>query len=206
MRMRDTLGMNVVLFVATGIIPLLFYLKTYGVLTNALKQNKPLLNHAGVQPMDIFLARSVLEFFTQLFVLLLFAVAIFLFVEKYSFGSALSVLANIFGLWIAGIGAGLLVGSLVVFAESLPNIVAGFNRLIYITSGVFFTLDMMPPSVAEYAAYNPLLHFVDGVRGNFNPLMGGSRIDITYGFAWAFSLLALGLIADRALRHRVLDR
>lgn len=205
-RMRDTLGMNVVLFVATGIIPLFFYLKTFAVLTNALKQNRPLLNHSGVQPMDIFLARSILEFFTQLLVLILFVVVIYVAVEQYRFGSVVSIMANLFGLWIMGIGAGLTVGSLVVYAESLPNIVSGFNRIIYITSGVFFTLDMMPPAVAEYAAYNPLLHFVDGVRGNFNPLMGGTRVDIVYGFSWAVGILAFGLVADRALRHRVLDR
>ena len=205
-RMRDSLGMNVVLFVATGVIPLFFYLKTFNSLTNALRQNRPLLNHAGIQPMDIFFARSTLEFFTQLFVFILFAVTIYLYVDKYSFGSPLSVLANMFGLWIMGIGAGLLVGSLVVYFESLPNVMNGFNRIIYVTSGVFFTLDRLPPSVAEYASYNPLLHFVDGVRGNFNPLMGGGRVDIVYGFSWAFAILMLGLIADRALRHRVLDR
>ncbi len=205
-RMRDTLGMNVVLFVATGIIPLFFYLKTYSSMMNALRQNRPLLNHASVQPMDIFLARAVLEFFTQLLVLIVFAAAIYFVVEQYRFGNISSVFANLFGLWIAGIGMGLLVGSLVVHLESLPNIMTGFNRIIYITSGVFFTLDMMPAKVAEYAAYNPLLHFVDGVRGNFNPLMGGSRVDISYGYMWAIAIFALGLIADRALRHKVLER
>ena len=205
-RMKDTLGMNVVLFVATGIIPLFFYLKTYTALTNALKQNRPLLNHASVQPMDIFLARATLEFFTQLLVLVIFAAAIYFAVEQYRFGSILSVVANLFGLWITGIGMGLIIGSLVVYAESLPNIMTGFNRIIYITSGVFFTLDMMPASVAEYVAYNPLLHFVDGVRGNFNPLMGGTRVDIGYAYMWAIGIFTLGLIADRALRHKVLDR
>lgn len=205
-RARDSLGMNVVLFVATGVIPLFIYLKTYSHLTNALKQNRPLLNHSRVQPMDIYLARAILEFFTQLFVFIVFISFIYLFVDKYSFGSAWSVLVNMFGLWIFGIGAGLTLGSLVVFAESIKNVMDGVNRLVYITSGVFFTLDMMPASVAEYLAYNPLLHFVDGVRGNFSPLMGGSRVDIGYGFAWAAAVLALGLIADRALRRRVLDR
>ena len=205
-RMRDTFGMNVVLFVATGIIPLFFYLKTFSSMTNALKQNRPLLNHAAVQPMDIFLGRALLEFFTQLLVLIIFATVIYFAVEPYRFGSVFSVVANLFGLWIMGIGMGLTIGSLVVYVESLPNIMAGFNRIIYITSGVFFTIEIMPPTVAEYAAYNPLLHFVDGVRANFNPLMGDSRIDIVYGYEWALSILAFGLIADRALRHKVLDR
>lgn len=205
-RMRDTLGMNPVLFVATGLIPLFFYLKTFGVLTSALRQNRPLLNHSRVQPMDIYLARSILEFFTQLLVLFLFVSVIYVAFEEFRFGSVFSIFVNLFGLWIIGIGAGLAVGSLVVYAESLPNIISGFNRVIYITSGVFFTLDRMPAQVAEYAAYNPLLHFVDGVRGNFNPLMGGSRVDIFYAYSWAIAILAFGLIADRALRHRVLDR
>lgn len=205
-RMRDTLGMNPVLFVATGLIPLFFYLKTFGVLTNALRQNRPLLNHARVQPMDIYLARSILEFFTQLLVLFLFVSVIYVAFEEFRFGSIFSIFANLFGLWIIGIGAGLAVGSLVVYAESLPNIISGFNRIIYITSGVFFTLDRMPATVAEYAAWNPLLHFVDGVRGNFNPLMGGSRVDIGYAYMCAIIILGFGLVADRALRHRVLDR
>ncbi|MBX3490794.1 ABC transporter permease [Parvibaculum sp.] len=205
-RLRDTLGMNVVLFVSTGVVPLFFYLKTYGGLTNALRQNRPLLNHSLVQPMDIFFARSVLEFFTQLFVFILFVSFIFVFVEKYTFGSAMSVFANMFGLWITGIGAGLIIGSLASLADSIKNVMDGLNRLVYITSGVFFTLDRMPPQVAEYAAYNPLLHFVDGVRGNFSPLMGGSRVDIVYGYSWAVAILVLGLIADRALRRRVLDQ
>jgi len=205
-RARDTLGMNVVLFVTTGVVPLFVYLKTYNHLTNALRQNRPLLNHARVQPMDIFFARGILEFLTHIFVLILFVSVIYVFVDRFAFGSALSVLANLFGLWIVGIGAGLALGSLSVFIESIKNVMDGLNRLIYITSGVFFTLDMMPSSVAKYMAYNPLLHFVDGVRGNFNPLMGGSRVDIAYGFSWAAAILFFGLLADRALRRRVLDR
>jgi len=205
-RARDSLGMNVVLFVATGVIPLFIYLKTYNHLTSALKQNRPLLNHSRVQPMDIYLARAILELFTQMFVFVVFIAFVYIFVDKYSFGSAWSVLANMFGLWIFGIGAGLTLGSLVVFAESIKNIMDGANRLVYITSGVFFTLDMMPATVAQYLTYNPLLHFVDGVRGNFNPMMGGSRVDIGYGFSWAVAVLMLGLIADRALRRQVLDR
>ncbi|MBO6636243.1 MAG: ABC transporter permease [Parvibaculum sp.] len=205
-RMRDTLGMNVVLFVATGIIPLFFYMKTYSGLVNVLKQNRPLLNHPGVQPMDIFFARSILEFFTQLFVFIVFVVAIYLFIEEYKFGNVWSILTNLFGLWITGIGMGLLIGSLVVFAESIKNVMDGSNRIIYVASGVFFTLDMMPPAVAEYLEWNPLLHFVDGVRGNFNPLMGGTRVDIGYAYVCAVAILFCGLVADRALRHRVLDR
>lgn len=205
-RMRDSLGMNVILFVTTGVVPLFFYLKTYNHLTNALKQNRPLLNHSSVQPMDIFFARSILEFFTQMFVLILFVSFIYVFVEKYAFGDALSVLANVFGLWMVGVGMGLAMGSLTTLAESLKNVMDGFNRIIYLTSGVFFTLDMMPASVAKYASYNPLLHFVDGVRGNFSPLMGGSRVDITYGYSWAVGIFVFGLVADRALRRRVLDR
>ncbi|MBX3493726.1 MAG: ABC transporter permease [Parvibaculum sp.] len=205
-RARDSLGMNVILFVATGVIPLFIYLKTYNHLTNALKQNRPLLNHSRVQPMDIYLARALLELFTHILVFIVFVSFIYMFVDKYSFGSAWSVLSNMFGLWIFGIGAGLALGSLVVFAESIKNVMDGLNRLIYITSGVFFTLDMMPASVAKYLTYNPLLHFVDGVRGNFNPLMGGSRVDFSYGIAWAVAVLVLGLVADRALRRRVLDR
>ena len=205
-RARDALGMNMVLFVTTGVVPLFVYLKTYNQLTNALKQNRPLLNHSRVQPMDIFFARSILELFTHIFVLILFVTFIYVFVDKYTFGNALSVLVNLFGLWIFGIGAGLALGSLAVFVESIKNVMDGLNRLLYITSGVFFTLDMMPASVAQYMAYNPLLHFVDGVRGNFNPLMGGTRVDIVYAFSWAVGILALGLLADRALRSRVLDR
>lgn len=205
-RARDTLGMNVVLFVATGVIPLFFYMKTYSGLTNVLKQNRPLLNHPSIQPMDIFLARSVLEFFTQLLVLIVFVLAIYVFVEEYTFGNVWSILANLFGLWITGIGMGLLIGSIVVFAESIKNVMDGTNRLVYVTSGIFFTLDMMPHAIAEYLKWNPLLHFVDGVRGNFNPLMGGTRVDIGYGYTWALAILFIGLIADRALRNKVLDR
>ena len=152
-RARDSLGMNVILFVATGVIPLFIYLKTYNHLTNALKQNRPLLNHSRVQPMDIYLARALLELFTHILVFIVFVSFIYMFVDKYSFGSAWSVLSNMFGLWIFGIGAGLALGSLVVFAESIKNVMDGLNRLIYITSGVFFTLDMMPASVAV-STYN----------------------------------------------------
>lgn len=205
-RMRDSLGMNPFLFVATGIIPLFFYVKTEAVLTNALKQNRHLLNHASIQPMDIYLGRAALEFFTQLLVLTLFVIFIYIVIEPYRFGSVFWVVANLFGLWIFGIGVGLTVASLITYAEWLPSVMSGLNRLIYITSGVFFTLDQMPTSLAQYAAYNPLLHFVDGVRGNFNPLMGGSRVDIAYGYCWALGVLAVGLVADRALRRRVLDR
>lgn len=205
-RLRHEDAMSLPLFITTGVIPYFLYSKTYGELSNALRQSKPLLKHPSVQPMDIFIARSGLEFMNQSFVFVLFLFLIYLFVEPLSVANPLGVLINMFGLWIFGIGMGLAVGSFVAFAESVRNVMGVVNRFLYLTSGVFFTLDRAPESVAKYLSYNPLLHFVEGVRGNFTPLMGGDRVDISYGFGWAFGVLIVGLLADRAYRDRVLNR
>ncbi|MEQ8267724.1 MAG: ABC transporter permease [Parvibaculum sp.] len=205
-RLRHEDAMSLPLFITTGVIPYFLYSKTYGELSNALRQSKPLLKHPRIQPMDIFFARSGLEFMNQSFVFVLFLFVIYLFVEPLSVANPLGVLINMFGLWIFGIGMGLAVGSFVTFAESVQNVMGVVNRFLYLTSGIFFTLDRAPESVAKYLSYNPLLHFVEGVRGNFTPLMGGDRVNIWYGFGCAFAVLAIGLLADRAYRDRVLNR
>lgn len=204
---RDSVGsMSVQLFLATGLMSYFTFQQTYNRLNGSIRSNFALLAHRQVKPLDVVIARALLEGATTLCVLVLFIVAAVYFGEDLRLRDPLKAIAALILLWVMGIGLGLLIETLSVVLQSLRLLVNVLTRFLYFTSGIFFTLSMIGRQTQEFLLYNPLLHLVETVRYSFDSTLVVPEVNLVYPLMWALSILFLGLASDRALRDRTLSR
>lgn len=204
---RQTVGsMSVPLFIATGLMSFFTFQQTYFRLNGSIRSNFALLAHRQVKPLDVVIARALLEGATTLCVLVLFIVAAIYFGEDLRLRDPLKAIAALILLWVMGIGLGLLLESLSAALQSLRLLVNVLTRFLYFTSGIFFTLSMLGGQTQKFLLYNPLLHLVETVRYSFDSTLVVPDVNLVYPLMWAISILFLGLASDRALRDSTLSR
>jgi len=199
---HSPVGDNIGLFILTGIIPWLLYNNVVSSVMNAVNANKALLGYPQVMPLDIVLARVLLDFATLLIVMLIF---LGLFI---SLGTKIRIddfllLMNIAGLLVlAGLGMGLLNTAIIYYAPSWGNIYKAITQPLYFMSGIFYTADFLSPDVYNIVAYNPLLHIIDWFRTAFFKEYESQLIDYNYALAFSIGTFSLGLLVERLTRKR----
>jgi capsular polysaccharide transport system permease protein len=200
-------GMPITQFMLTGITPFLIFRKTMQQTNNAIESNRALLTFPQVTTFDLILARALLEIATMsvVFVLLL-AIA-----DGLGFSihvvDPIGVLISIFLLGIMGLGFGAAFASLRPLFPSIQQMVdVVMGRPLFLSSGVFFTAEMLPSKVREVLLYNPFLHMIEMLRTAFFVEFESRYADSGYASAWALAVLAVGLLIHRALRKQVLKR
>ena len=204
---RHAVGtMPIPLFLATGLMPYFAFSQTYSRLTGAIRTNFALLAHRQVKPLDVILARALLEGATVICVLLLFAAGAAFFGIDVKLHDPLGAIAAFGLLWMLGLGLGLLVEAVSTLIESLRMVMSVAIRFLYFTSGIFFTVSMMQGDLRSSVLTNPVLHLVETVRYSFDPVLTVSEVNLYYPAVVSFSVLFLGMAADRALRDRLLTQ
>ena len=88
--------------------------------------------------------------------------------------------------------------------QQMADVVMG--RPLFLSTGVFFTAEMLPSSVREILLYNPLLHIIEMLRTAFFVEFESRYADPDYALTWATAVLAVGLLIHRALRRQVLKK
>jgi capsular polysaccharide transport system permease protein len=86
--------------------------------------------------------------------------------------------------------------------KQMVNVVMG--RPLFLSSGLFFTAEMLPASARELLLYNPILHMIEMLRSAFFVQFDSRYADPGYAIASAVIVLCLGLLIQRALNRRVL--
>ncbi|MEA2091568.1 MAG: hypothetical protein U9O83_04275, partial [Campylobacterota bacterium] len=60
-------------------------------------------------------------------------------------------------------------------------------------STLMYTVDSLPPVLREIILYNPLVHFIEMIHGNYFAVLDTKYVDYEYMFYWTFVPLFLGL-------------
>jgi capsular polysaccharide transport system permease protein len=197
-------GMDVLSFLATGILTYELFSKNVSRIGDAINGNKALLFYPQVQPIDLVWARAALETAT-LSAIFATIMAVSAFVRgripsidnlPYMFlGLALTALLGIsFGLMLCMLG-------------SVSNVVERLRgpllRPLFWTSGLFFTLDDAPDAAQPYLLYNPVLHAIEMVRDGWFPSYDSPQADPYYVVKFILLFGAVGLLTERVVRRRL---
>ncbi len=205
MRSKDPGGMPLILFMITGIVPFTLFKGPMAQMQGAIAQNRSLFAFPQVTTFDVIIARGILEVmvisFVFAFLLLMADIAGF----SVSIERPLEVLAAITLLAMMGLGLGFAFASISPIIPSMKQISSALlGRPLFVTSGLFFTADSIPPPFREYLLYNPILHVLECLRSAFFFEFESSYGDWNYAMAWAFGLLSGGLLLHQALRRRAI--
>jgi capsular polysaccharide transport system permease protein len=196
-------GMDVWSFVATGLVPYRLFSSCAGRVAEAVNGNKAILYYPQVVPLDLALARGILETatFVAVFALLLGGHAVW----QGAF-AADSLAATLAGLGLAGLlgtTLGLVFCALGQVWPSVDRARGPLLRPLFWVSGVFFTAAALPENVRRVLCWNPVLHAVELVRAGWFEGYGADHADPVYALRWVLGLSLLGLLLERRVRRRI---
>jgi capsular polysaccharide transport system permease protein len=196
-------GMDLFDFIATGIIPYTLFANTVTRVGEAVNGNKALLFYPQVRPLDLVIARSLLEAatFGAVFMALLGIHA--LWRQELAIDSPLLVILGLALASLLGTALGLLFCGLAQVSNVAERARGPLLRPLFWMSGIFFTAELLPEHVRAILLYNPVLHTTELVRAGWFDSYAGEHVDLGYVVAWILALGAAGLLLERAVRRRI---
>jgi capsular polysaccharide transport system permease protein len=196
-------GMDLFSFIATGVVPYTLFTNSVVRVAESVNGNKALLFYPQVQPLDLAIARSLLEAatFGAVYILLLGGHAIVN--KRLEIDTPLLVIAGMGMSSALGSSLGLVFCCLQQYSTVAERARGPLLRPLFWMSGIFFTADSLPDNVRHVMMKNPLLHCTEMVRDGWFASYSDEHTDFSYVITWWLGLLLLGLLLERAVRKRI---
>jgi capsular polysaccharide transport system permease protein len=196
-------GTSVVGFLATGIVPYSLFRETAGRSLSAIEANKGLLFYPQVRPLDLVIARVILEGATQLVVLLIIMGGLALYEGQFRIESSLKVVVGLGLASALGASFGLVLCGLSVFSRSVEQLYPALLRPLFWLSAIFHPVESLPKGFRDILVLNPVIHCIELVRDGWFPGYGARHVDALYTLLWILALAYLGLTLERLARKRL---
>ena len=196
-------NMDIVSFIATGIVPFHMVMRIAERSTTAISANKAMLFYPQVKPLDLILARGALEVATLGIVFVVLVGGSTLASERPAVDSLLTTLLGLGLAGMLGLSLGLVLCAASVYTNSVERLQGPIFRPLFWVSGIFFTCNALPSQAREVLLYNPILHTVELTRDGWFPEYDSQHADAGYVLAWIGVLLLLGLALERSCRRRI---
>lgn len=204
MREKQAHGFPVAAFIYTGWASNKLWLITAGQVMKAIEANKALLYHRNIKPIDLMLARILLEItaITGVFMILGF-VFVFSHIIKPPYSLFHIVIGWYLMVWL-GIGFSFFVSSLNTLTNDFFQKIWGpISLLLFISSGTFFLVEWIPPEARKYVLLLPSVHNVELIRyGFFGPLFH-PYYDISYSVMFNLFLTFFGLVMFKSAEEKI---
>ena len=197
------LGDSLPLFLITGVTPWLLFSHVLDRTMRAVDGNRALLTYPHVMPLDLIIARSVLEAATKIVVFVILCAGCYVGFGPFAVERPLDVLAALASLALIGAGVGMIAAAIAAAFPTFDRLFPAIKRPLYFTSGVFFLAERLPPQARDWLALNPLLHAIEWLRSAFFPDFESTVANPLYPVAFGCCALFLGLIAERLTRLRI---
>ncbi len=198
-------GDSVIVFSTTALIPFMTFNYTSRLMVLTGLWNKPLLSFPVVKPLDLFIARALLETSNSFFVALILLSAEWLYgldvVPRDMTQASLAFAASA----LLGVGFGLFNGVVAQLAKLWATAYVLVIILFWVSCGTFFVPDDLPQQLIDIVSWNPLLHDVEWMRSAYYDGYGSHVMDKSYLLWCGFGSIALGLGLERLVRGRILE-
>ncbi len=203
-RLRVVGGIDTPVWLMTGLLAYNMF-RTIGTqIQNAVTSNQALFTYRQVKPIDTVISRAFLEGLIGLLVAIILFLGSFFFEFGIMPADPLLVFTALFGMWLMGIGFGLVVSVLIVLVPILDKVIKILMMPLYFCSGVIFPLTVVPLPYRDWLVFNPLLHGVEAIRLGFAPYYHAvSGLNLSYLYVFALANLFLGLMLYRVFSMRM---
>lgn len=196
------MGMGVVGFLATGLIPFQMFRNCVDRVMASISANRGLLFYPQVRPISLMTARTLLEGATWISVFGIILVAEAMLLGTFRIDDPLQTMVGLTLMVGLGGSLGAVFCSLAVATPGLDRLTGPLVRPLFWVSGVFFTVDELPPRLAEYFLYNPLIHAITMIRNGWFSSYESHLVNPWYPLAWIVTLSFFGLVLERGVRGR----
>ncbi|WP_347454584.1 ABC transporter permease [Acinetobacter thermotolerans] len=203
-RQRMAPGIEYEVFLINGIIP--FFMFRTGVMlgTSAVESNKGLFSYRSVKPIDALVARNILELLLKFTAYMGFSVSFLWF----GYSISLSEIPNLLFYWlllfIFMFSCSLVFLVIADFSKEIVKILSPLFLILYLASGILYSIHIIPAEYRVYLLYNPLIHIFELMRNAVAPtyaLVPG--ISLSYFIYWIIITLFLGLLLYKRFERRM---
>ena len=196
--------LNYVLAAFTGLVVINFFSSSTFQALVSVVDNGALVNKIRL-PLFIFPASSIGANIFQLMMGVFPLLAIITAISARNIVNIVALIFPIFSLVLVCLGIGLAMSSLYVFFRDLPYFYELFTFLLWISSPVFYPVDIVPEKVRSILAVNPLIPIIESIR---QISLSGDIPAINLIFHALLSgliILTLGWIAFRFCQNQFMD-
>lgn len=202
-RLRTIGGIDTTLWVIVGMLAFFVFRRTGTQVLNAINANQALFSYRQVKPVDTAVVRGALEGLLMIIVASILLLGAALLGHSIMPADPLGVIEALFGLWLVGMGFGLVTSVLAELIPEASQLIKLMMMPLYILSGVIFPISAIPPPYRTWLMLNPVAHGVEAARLGFAPYyhaVSGLSIGYLYGFALVSIFLGLALHRRFALK------
>lgn len=204
MRVNAVGGIDTSLWIMIGLLAYFMFNRTGTQVMNAVSANQALFAYRQVKPVDTVLVRGGLEGFLMIIVAGVVLAGAALFGHTVIPADPLAVLEAFFGLWLVGIGFGLVTSVATELVPELGRVVKLIMMPLYMISGVIFPIAVVPQPYRGWLMVNPVAHGLEAARVGFVPNYHAvPELSITYIYGFALVSIFLGLALHRRFALRL---
>lgn len=200
----DNSALNYVLAAFTGLIVINFFSASTAQALASVVENGGIVNKIRL-PLFIFplstIGANVFQLLMGAFPLLV----IITFILSKSLLNVAALLLPILGLVLVCTGVGLLMSALYVFFRDLSYFYELLTFLLWISSPIFYPVDIVPESVKRFLIFNPILPIIESIR---QISLSGALPDlslIAHSLISGLIVLTIGAIAFSHWRSQFID-
>ena len=197
-------ALNYVLAAFTGLIVINFFSSSTAQALASVVENGGIVNKIRL-PLFIFplstIGANVFQLLMGAFPLL---IIITLLISK-SLLNVAALLLPILGLVLVCTGVGMLMSALYVFFRDLSYFYELLTFLLWISSPIFYPVDIVPESVTRFLIFNPILPIIESIR---QISLSGELPDLTliaHSLISGLIVLAIGTVAFSSWRSQFMD-
>lgn len=198
-------GDSPAIFYGTGILPYILCFYPGRMMNIVMLQNRAMLVLPEIAPMNLIIARALLEILIALIVTLIFFCGAALYGIDFMPNDPIVAAEAIAVAIYLGIGIG-------VFNVVFGTLVGQFYQVAYLlimlglltASGAYIPLIYAPDRFKRWLEWNPLYHVVNWLRSAYYVDNTMIEVDRLYLIGGASIFLALGLLGERLLRGKLL--
>lgn len=195
-------GMPVILFLLLGFIPWYIFSGVLRMSMEAVKTNRALLTFPQIFPLDLYISSGIVVWATEVVILLLFFLGLTLTGVKFTLHDPITLFSMLVLVGFFGLGLGIVLSIITLYVPVVDKIVPMVLRILFFTSGVFFSPSQIAARFSSIIYWNPLINFIEACRGAFVVRVPPAEIKMGYIISTTFFFLALGLLLERYARSR----
>jgi len=187
-------------FLVGGFIPWYLFNETITGAMNGVSGNRALLAYPQVFSIDVILARTLLHgsMYSCVMVILLTAAATV--GHKVPIHDPGSVLTALVLALLLGLGIGCCCSAFNLMWPTTRQLVPMVLRVMFFTSGLFFSVEQAPAYVRDILFYNPLSHLIELLRNGLSAGYQSQFVYLPYVGGFVLTTLAIGLLLERYSR------
>jgi len=189
--------MDYVLFLVAGIVPWMLFSSSATRALGAVEANKGLFNYRPVLPIDAIIARTILEGILYFVVFLIFLAGLWWLGYEISVSHVPLLLLSWLLLWLFSFGFSLIMMVVGHWSAEVARFVSILIRIMYFTSGILYSLHVLPKEYLVYVLWNPVPHVIEYMRHALAPTYLIDHVSYSYFMQSTLVVLFVGLLMYR---------